>query len=124
MVLRRSYTVATLVVFTIEVIIALFVRDRFIRPYIGDVLAVGLVYLALRAVTPLRVAPALFSTLLIAFAIELGQLFDLLGALGLRHNQVARIVLGGSFDLHDFAAYATGAVCVLAVEIVRKERLI
>ena len=39
--------------------IALFVRDAFIRPYIGDVLAVALVYTALRAIVPLTMIPAI-----------------------------------------------------------------
>jgi hypothetical protein len=123
MTIRLPYALATMVVFVIEVFIALFVRDRFIRPYIGDVLAVVLVYLALRAVTTLRVVPALAITLAIAAAIEFGQLFNLLGALGLRHNQIARIILGGSFDVQDFAAYAVGACSVVLVEWIRKARM-
>ena len=119
-----SYLIAALAIFTIEVLIALFVRDAFIRPYIGDVLAVALVYTALRAVTPLGLWPAMILTLAIALAVELGQLFNLLDAAGLRGSQVARIVLGGSFDPADLAAYLAGAVLVVLAETLLQRRKI
>ena len=52
--MRWGYALAALVLFAVEVVIALFVRDAFVRPYLGDVLAVMLVYAVLRAVTPLE----------------------------------------------------------------------
>ncbi|RYD58130.1 MAG: DUF2809 domain-containing protein [Sphingomonadales bacterium] len=113
---RPGYAVAALVVLLIEILIALFVRDAFIRPYFGDTLAVILVYLALRAVTPLRVLPAASIALAIAFAVEFGQWFGLVDRLGLGGSQVARIVLGTGFSLEDFAAYTAGALAVLAFE--------
>jgi hypothetical protein len=48
MTFRPAYALAALIIFAIEVCIALFVHDGFIRPYVGDVLAVALVYAALR----------------------------------------------------------------------------
>ena len=122
MTFRPGYAIAALAIFAVEVMIALFVRDDFIRPYVGDVLAVILVYSALRAVTRLAIAPALVLTLAIALAIELAQLFNLLDALGLRNNLVAATVLGGSFDWLDLAAYAAGLVIAAVVEaIVRRK---
>lgn len=103
-------------------LIALFVHDAFVRPYIGDVLAVILVYTALRAITPLRLIPAIILTLAIAVAIELAQLFNLLDALGLRSNRIAATVLGGSFDWLDLAAYAAGAALVIAAETLLRRR--
>jgi hypothetical protein len=122
MTFRPTYAVAALAIFAIEVFIALFVRDSFIRPYVGDVLAVALVYAVLRAATPLGLWPAIILSLAIAFAVELGQLFGIARALGLESNPVARVVLGGSFDLVDLAAYATGALLVVAVEVWQKRR--
>jgi hypothetical protein len=115
--MRRRYAFAALALFLIEVLIALFLRDGIVRPYVGDVLAVALMYAVSRAVTPLRLVPALAVTLAIAFAIEFAQLLGLLGALGIRDNQVARIVLGGVFDPMDLAAYVAGVVLIVAVEL-------
>lgn len=116
---RTVYGLCALALLVIEILIALFVRDGFVRPYVGDMLAVALVYCALRAVTPLRLVPALAVTLSIAFAIEFAQLFGLLAVLGLGDNQVARIVLGGVFDLMDLAAYLSGAALIVAAEMWR-----
>lgn len=119
---RTAYALAALAILAIEVLIALFVRDAVVRPYVGDVLAVVLVYLVLRAVTPLGAIAAAAASLVIAVAVEIAQALNLLGALGLSDNAVARVVLGGSFDWLDIAAYTAGALIVLAVELLRGKR--
>lgn len=119
---RLIYLLVALVIFAIEVCIALFVHDAFIRPYIGDVLAVVLVYCAVRAATPISLWPAIAATLAVALAIELAQLFNLLDMIGLRSNRIAATVLGGSFDWLDLGAYIAGALAVVAVEQVRPKR--
>ena len=116
MTFRPSFALATIALLGIEIAIARFVPDDLVRPYIGDSLAVVLVYLALRTVTRLRVLPAVATAFAVACAIEVGQYFHLVDALGLGSSQVARIVLGTTFGLTDFVAYAGGALCVLAVE--------
>jgi hypothetical protein len=122
MTFRPGYALAALSIFAIEVLIALFVHDGLIRPYIGDVLAVVLVYCALRAITQLRLLPAIILALAIALAIELAQLLNLLDALGLRGNRIAATVLGGAFDWLDLAAYGAGALAVVVVELARIRR--
>ncbi len=116
MTFRPRYLIAAIAVFTIEVLIAAFVQDQIIRPHIGDVLAVILVYLVLRAVTPLQVWPAVITAFILACLIEFGQLVHVLDAVGLGHNRLARIVFGGAFDLSDFVAYTAGAIIVVVVE--------
>lgn len=120
--MKLGYLAAAIVLFAIEVLIALFVRDDFVRPYVGDVLAVALVYAGLRAVTPLGVNAALAVTLAIAFAIEVAQALGLLAALGLADHAVARVVLGGTFDWADLAAYTAGAAIIALIERVRETR--
>ncbi|MEP9360768.1 DUF2809 domain-containing protein [Sphingomonas sp. KR3-1] len=101
--------------FAVEVIIALFVRDRFVRPYLGDVLAVVLVYCGLRAVLPLQPVGAAILAFAIGAVLEVGQATHVLDMLGV-HNAVVRVVLGGSFEWLDFVAYAAGALLALAGE--------
>ena len=119
---RLPYTLVALVVFVIEILIALYVHDAVIRPYIGDSLAVILVYLTLRTVTPMSVLQALAGALMFAFAIEFGQMFHLIDRLGLRGNRVAGFILGGYFDVKDLVAYIAGVVAVAVVETNRKQR--
>ncbi len=120
--MKLGYLAAAIVLFAIETLIALYVRDAFIRPYVGDVLAIALVYTILRAITSLSITQTLATTLAIALAIEVAQALNLLDAVGLRDNDIARTVLGGVFDWADLAAYAAGAILVLAIECARELR--
>lgn len=111
--MRAVYALAALAVFLIEVAIARWVTDGFVRNYLGDVLAVALVYLALRAATPLDRVGSAGVALAVAVIIELGQLVHVLDAVGLGGNQLARVVLGGVFDPRDIAYYGVGALVVV-----------
>jgi hypothetical protein len=113
--LHRGYALAALALFVIEVVIALYVRDRFVRPYLGDTLAVLLVYCGLRAVTRLEVVSAAVAAFAVAALVELGQLIGILDLLGWRDSALARTLLGTGFEWKDFLAYAAGAcIAVLA----------
>lgn len=103
--------------FVVEVLIALFVNGGFVRVYVGDMLAAVFVYAALRAVTRMSLAAALSATLVIALAIEIAQAVGLLNMIGLADNRIARIVLGGVFDMLDIAAYLGGAAVVMIAEM-------
>ena len=50
--MRLFYLVAALALLAAEVYIGLYVRDRFVRPYLGDVLVVILLYCGVRCVIP------------------------------------------------------------------------
>ena len=119
MTFRPVYALATTLVFAIELYIGLYVHDQLIRPYIGDGLAVILVYLGLRTVTTLTIRTALLAAVAIAFAIEFGQYFHLIDRLGLRHNRIARLVLGTTFDVGDLVCYVAGAAIMGLIESVR-----
>lgn len=116
----KGYAALTLALLLTEILIALFVRDAIVRPYVGDALAVVLVYAGLRTITPLRVVPATLLALLTAVAIEFGQYFRLLDHIGLSDNRWARIILGSGFDPRDFVAYGGGALIVMLAERYRR----
>lgn len=118
---RKGYALAAAILLVIEILIALFVRDRFIRPYLGDALAVALVYCALRATLDWRPVPAAALALAIAVTIEVGQYFQVLSLIGLAGSRVATTVLGSGFDPRDFLAYAAGAIGVLVIEAMRAQ---
>lgn len=117
---RPGYALAALALFLIEVAIALWVRDQWIRPIGGDVLAVILVYCGLRAITPLRIWPAALAAVAIGFVVEASQAFGLVDRLGLGDNVIARTVLGHAFAWEDMAAYVVGGLIVVAAERWRK----
>ena len=113
---RPVYFALTVGLFLVEVAIALYVRDAFVRPYGGDFLVVMLVYCFLRAFVrqpPWVVAGA---TLGIAFAVEVGQAMHLVRRLGLAGNRLAETVLGTGFSWYDMLAYTLGVVVVYALD--------
>jgi hypothetical protein len=118
--LRKGYAWATAILLVVEILIALFVRDGFVRPHLGDALAVALVYCALSAALDLRPLHAAAFAFAVAAAIEFGQYLQVLRMVGLERNVVARTVLGSGFDPLDFLAYLTGAIGVLAIETARR----
>lgn len=106
----------TLVLFVIEVLIAVYVHDNFVRPYLGDYLVVMLLYCAVRTfinASPLKIALAV---LLFAYLVELLQYFHLVDRLGLAGNTVARTVIGYGFEWLDLLAYTLGVISILLLE--------
>ena len=107
---RAAYALAAAALLAVEVAIALWMHDRVIRPFVGDMLAVALVYCVVRMATRLRSGPAACTAFAIAGALEVSQAFHLVDLLGLGRIALARVVLGTFFDVRDFLAYALGAI--------------
>lgn len=110
------YAGLTLALFLAEIAIALWCDDRLVRPYLGDTLAVLLVYCGARATTRMGVHAALLLALAAAVSVEFSQRFDLVGRIGLREYSVARTLFGTGFDCLDFVAYLLGGALALCCE--------
>ena len=108
---RIGYVLAAIAVFIIEVLIALFVRDRFIRPYVGDMLVVVLIYICVRVIFPERPRLLPLYVFLFAVLVEGLQAANLVELLGLAGNRFFSVLIGTTFDWKDIACY--GAGCVL-----------
>lgn len=117
--LRIKYGIAFALLLLIEVIIALYVHDSFIRPYVGDMLVVILVYSFTRIFIPEKCRLLPLYVFLFAAGVEVLQYFKLVHVLGLEDNRFLRIVLGSVFDLKDIACY--GAGCILLEVFERKK---
>jgi hypothetical protein len=113
---NKRYFVFTVILFFIEIAIALFVRDRFVRPYVGDVLVVILMYCFVKTFLRLPVLPVALSVLGFAFLIEALQLLRIVEVLGLQNSPVARTVIGTSFEWPDVLAYTIGCGIILMLE--------
>lgn len=96
--------------FVALVLIAAFVRDRFVRPTGGDVLVVAFLYFLLRAAAPVTRLQAAAAVFLFAVGVELTQAAGLAERLGLEDDRLARLLLGHVFDPKDVAAYLVGAL--------------
>lgn len=113
---RLRYFIWAVVLFIIEVIIALYVRDRFVRPYLGDFLVVILLYCAVKAVVNKSNIQIGVSVLLFAYCIETLQYFHFVDRIGLADNKLARVVIGYGFEWWDMLAYTFGVIFVLIVD--------
>jgi len=113
---RMLYAIATFILLGMEVAIALFVHDNFVRPYVGDVLVVVLIHCALRVVFPGR--PRLLPVYVFLFAclVEFTQYIQLLELLGLGHIGWLNVIVGGTFDWADIVCYGVGCGVVGAIE--------
>lgn len=113
---HHTFFFLTLMLLVAEVLIALFVNDSFVRPYLGDVLVVMLIHCFLR--TFLKTDARIVSIVVLAFAflVELLQYLDLITVLGWQHSRLARTVLGTSFSWADLLCYLVGWVLVLCAE--------
>jgi hypothetical protein len=112
----RRHALATLLLFAVEVYIGACVRDRFVRPFLGDVLVVMLLYCGLASF--LRVTPWKLAAAVLAFAwvVEVLQYFDYVALLGLERHRLLSIVMGRTFQVTDLLAYTGGAVLVVLLE--------
>jgi hypothetical protein len=100
----------------IEIGIALFVHDTFVRPIGGDFLVVILMYTAVRGLTRFKLYPVLIGVLLFSYLIETLQYFNYVELLGLEQIKIARVVMGTGFSWIDMLAYTAGALFILIIE--------
>lgn len=118
--LRYIYAIAFLAILVIEVLIALFVRDKFIRPYGGDILVTVLICCFVRIFFPRKVRLLPLWIFIFATAVEIGQYFDFVSLMGLGDITFFRILLGSTFSLADIICYGAGclifAICERAIK--------
>lgn len=113
----QSFLIFVLLFF-VEVCIALFVNDRIIRPYGGDFLVVIMMYYFFKSFIKIKFQYLLLFVLLLAYIVELCQLFDVVGLLGLQDNKVMSTIIGTSFSWGDMIAYTLGVSLCFVVELV------
>jgi len=110
---KRKYFISATILFLVEVFIALFVHDNFIRPFFGDVLVVILIYCFIKSFINSQVIITAIAVLLFAYTIEVLQYFNIVKVLGLQNSAVARTVIGTSFAWTDLLAYTLGIGIVI-----------
>lgn len=118
---RAVYFLCFLVLLAAECLIGAFVRDAFIRPFVGDVLVTVLLCCLVRIFRPdgSRLLPVwVFG---FSGAAECAQLLDLPARLGLEETVLAT-AMGSTFDWKDLPCYAIGCVLFALAEHIFKRK--
>lgn len=113
---NKGYFGLTVMLFLVEVLIAIYVHDNFIRPYFGDFLVVMLMYCFIRIFTNPGLKPTVLAVLMFSYLIEVLQYLNFVERIGLGNSELARTLIGTSFEWIDLVAYTLGCAAILWFE--------
>ncbi|MGL5235661.1 MAG: DUF2809 domain-containing protein [Empedobacter falsenii] len=112
---KKSFIIA-IIIFLIEVIIALYIKDKIIRPFVGDILVVIFIYYFIKAFINTKAINIAIFTLFFSFVVEILQYFNFVEMIGLGHNKAARIIIGTSFSWIDLLCYFVGFILLFFID--------
>lgn len=111
-----SYFIGFSLLLIIEILIAMYVFDDFVRPFLGDFLVVILIYCLVKSFIKNRIFTVALGVLLFSFLVEIAQYFKIVKILGLSQSKLANIIIGNSFSFIDLLMYTLGIAFVLMIE--------
>jgi hypothetical protein len=115
----REAALWAVLIFIVEVLIAtVWSHHRWLRGFVGDVLAVVWVYFLLKTVIKANVHGLAIAAFAVGGLVELGQYVATVNGWHVQ-NRVLKIVLGSVPDWMDVLAYAAGFLLVLVFEFLR-----
>lgn len=120
--LRIIYGVSFLLIFVTEVFIALYVRDDFIRPYVGDMLVTVLICCFARFFIPEKFGMLPLFMFIFSSLVEIGQYFDFVKLLGLDNNLFISTLLGRTFSVADIICYGIGCAVFAVFDYIIKKK--
>ena len=94
------------VILVAEIYIAVCIKGGFVCHYLGDVLAVILLYALARIIFSVAPSKLPLKIFVFAAALEIAQYFGVVQILGIE-NKILKIMIGGTFDLTDLLCYAS-----------------
>ncbi|WP_214073774.1 DUF2809 domain-containing protein [Mucilaginibacter sp. dw_454] len=112
-----KYLLLTVALLAIEIIIARYVHDNIIRPFIGDFLVVILIHCLVMSFFKVNLMAAALGVLLFAYAVEISQYYHLVYVLGWGSSRFAKIIMGTSFSWTDMLMYTGGIILVVVIEM-------
>ena len=116
-----TYALLFAILLATEIVIALFVRDAFVRPYVGDALVTVLICCFLRIFFPKGIKPLPVYVFCFAVFVEILQYFDVVKLIGMENDPLVSALLGRTFSVADIVCYAAGCIVFwLAEHFVRK----
>jgi hypothetical protein len=120
---QKKYFLIALLLFFIELFIAFFVADTIIRPFIGDLLVVVMMYCFLKSFIRIAALPTALSVLAFSYVVEILQYFKLIYLLGWEQSLLAHLIIGSSFHWIDMLMYTAGIVLTMYAESISRPRI-
>ncbi|HBY21542.1 MAG: hypothetical protein A2Y24_06110 [Clostridiales bacterium GWE2_32_10] len=114
--INKIYMGIFLILVVVEVMIALFVHDTIIRPYIGDVLIVFLMYSFIRGIVEKQIKLLPLYLFIFSTLVELAQYFQIVKMLNLQENKLFSIIIGARFDIKDILCYLVASIVLFVWE--------
>jgi hypothetical protein len=118
--IKLNYLFSSISILIIEILIAVFANDQFIRPIFGDYLTVIFLFYLFAAFLKLSKNTIAIITLLISYSIEGLQYIHILEVFKLEHYRILKIIFGTSFSWTDMLAYTIGTLTVLFIHNYKK----
>lgn len=118
---HQTYIILSLILLTVEILIAIFFKSGFIRAYFGDYLVVILLYCILQSFFKIRFLTAAIGVLLFSYIVEIFQHINILGLLNIKPNLATNLILGSSFSWLDMLMYTLGILTVIIFELIFKK---
>lgn len=117
---RLIYIILFSIILIVECLIAMFLKQGFIRENVGDILVVPCIYTMLRIIFPQKIKNLDIYVLILAIIVEILQLFNVTKFLS-NDNKILSIALGGTFDIKDIICYIIGFISIIVVSKVIKK---
>ena len=111
---RIIYLILFSIILISECLIAIFLKQGFIRENVGDILVVPCIYTLLRIVFPQKIKYLALYVLIFAIVVEILQLLNITTILS-NNNRTLNIALGGTFDIKDIICYIIGFILIIVV---------
>ena len=105
-----------LLLFSIEVTIALYIKHGFLRVVFGDFLVVIMLYYFITSFIQTKSIYIAIVVLIIAYAVEFLQFIEILNIINYKKNDLLNIILGTTFSFKDIIAYTLGIATVYLIE--------
>ena len=113
--IKKTYLISSVLLLIVEILIALYAKDDFIRPILGDYLASILLCCCFATFLKISINKIAFITLLISYFIEGLQYINILDLLNLKQFTLLEIIFGTSSSWTDMLAYTLGILTILLI---------
>jgi uncharacterized membrane protein len=114
--IHKLFLVITIIILSVEILIATYLKSGFIRFTFGDVLASILIYAFIRSFMNLKPVVVAIISLSISFFIEGLQLIHFTTLIHQEHHSLLNIVLGNHFSIEDLFAYTVGILIIYLID--------